>query len=48
MTGYQKGDWKITSQIYGPNCAICPPDQPAIKGKEGKTPAASYATKIVT
>lgn len=36
MNGYQKGDWKVTSQIYGPNCSIIPPNQPTVKGREGK------------
>ena len=36
MNGYQKGDWKVTSQIYGPNCTILSPGQPTIKGREGK------------
>ncbi len=35
MNGYQKGDWKVTSQIYGPNCTILGPGKPTIKGKEG-------------
>jgi ketosteroid isomerase-like protein len=34
MNGYQKGDWKVTSQIYGPNCTILAPGKPSIKGKE--------------
>jgi len=35
MTGYQKGDFKVTSQIYGPNCTILAPGRPIIKGREG-------------
>jgi len=34
MTGYQKGDWKVTSEIYGPNCIIMAPGKGAIKGRE--------------
>lgn len=36
MNGYMKGDWKVTSQIYGPNCTILAPGKGTIKGKEGK------------
>lgn len=36
MTGYQKGDWKVTSQIYGPNCVIMSPGKSNIKGREGQ------------
>jgi len=34
MTGYSKADWKVTSQIYGPNCTILAPGRPGLKGKE--------------
>uniref|UniRef100_A0A5S6R0Q7 sulfite oxidase n=1 Tax=Trichuris muris TaxID=70415 RepID=A0A5S6R0Q7_TRIMR len=34
MNGYQKGDWQVTSTIYGPNCTILAPGRPMIKGKE--------------
>lgn len=35
MNGYQKGDWKVTSEIYGPNCVILAPGKGAIKGRDG-------------
>jgi len=34
MTGYSKADWKVTSQIYGPNCTILAPGRAGLKGKE--------------
>ena len=37
MAGYQKGDWKVTSEIYGPNCVILAPGKGTIKGREGIT-----------
>jgi len=37
MTGYQKADYKVTSQIYGPNCTILAPGKATLKGREGIT-----------
>ncbi|OUC44405.1 hypothetical protein D917_09147 [Trichinella nativa] len=34
MNGYQKGDWHVTSTIYGPNCTILAPGKALIKGKQ--------------
>ncbi|VDP11673.1 unnamed protein product [Soboliphyme baturini] len=35
MTGYQKADWNVAAQVYGPNCTIINPQHHSAKGKEG-------------
>lgn len=39
MNGYQKGDWKVTTDVYGPNVTILAPGKPTVKGKDSSHPS---------